>query len=78
MHGEIMKNKPGSAQVGIPLKVQKSKIFKYEKGYYRLSVINFTMPKNPRRDTHNTRRPLFPQLETTKNPFKKFRFFYFG
>ena len=32
-------------------------------------LIKFTVPENTRRDTHNTRKPHFPQLETSKNNF---------
>ena len=54
----------GNSPSRLPLKVQKSKVFEYAKGTKTLfyqNFINFTVPKNTRRN--KTRKTLVPQLE---------------
>ena len=40
------------------------------------NFINFRVPKNTSRDPHKTRKPLFPQMQTTK-PLKKLKIDFF-
>ena len=46
--------------------------FEYAKAQYCENFIEITAPKITRRDAHQTQKPLFPQLETSKRTFQFF------
>ena len=52
-------------QVGAPQGSNKVKCFKYAKGHYCENFYQTYSAKNTQRDTHKTRNPLFPPLETS-------------
>ena len=56
---------PATARVGALPKFNKVQFFTYAKVHF-LYFINFTVPEFTSRDTRNTRKPLFPQLDATK------------
>ena len=55
-------NKPGTAEVCASLEDQKSEVFKICK----MTLLKFYSAEKTRRNTHNTRKPLFSRLESTE------------
>ena len=68
-HGPFKIVTRGNGPSRRPLEIQKKQSVLNIPRHYCWNGIKFTGPKNIRRDTHKTQKPLFPQLETAETSF---------
>ena len=65
----VLRNKPGTTQVGARLRFKRVKFFSICKSTLLLKFYQFYTAEKYPKDTHKTRKPRFPQLETKKSIF---------